>query len=332
MKIGVVINPCAGNKKTREDILRGFLAFFSSCDFYCIDTCFEQIKRVIPNVSPVHTNDFYRDKNESFQSGLFLDFVDLFTVFGGDGTISDVIFGQQEAKKKIPLFGIGIGSANAGPFINVIEPCDFSTYDINNLISEDVDSIDVFGEGDSFIRSSFIDVVFSDCNISTVDGKITTVCSESFLEKKYVEKTPESIWNENILMTVNKEIVRTQFNAAQIIASVIRNKDRFSKMAVFGLISWLPYADKNAVLTISDRTIIKMTDQEDYKASDGMTLRQLMFGKGDIVEINNCKGYVIIDGNPLKKMGEGKGVCLKYNCASAKRIVSLDYSLRNLKR
>lgn len=321
MKVGIVLNQNAGKKIIDNSLINNFLEFFRGSSFFCLDRSLVHIRKIIPDVFSVETDIQHFPYNDSVLSGFCINSVDIFIVFGGDGTISDVIFGQNLNNKKIPIFGIGTGSANTGPFINIKKENDFKFYNPNKLLFENVNSLDVLDEKEKLIRSAFIDVVFSDCNISTLNGKIVLVSSDHYLKNEYIEKNPESIWTKESNIKINKKDIKFPFSPMQIIASTIRNKEFFNEKAVFGISSWLPYSEKKALLTVSDKIIIKMTKPEDLESASGIITKQFLFGEGDSIEIATNKGYVIIDGNPLKKMNTVYSkVLLKYNDTSAVRI------------
>lgn len=306
MKIGIVYNSNAGNSVLQKEALNALEEKLRLKELFCTISSYPFLKETLPEIKCIGDNRVECSFMDSVRAGMILNEMDLIIVFGGDGTVADVVSGQRKTGKLVPIMGIGCGTANAGPLIFTGKIEVLKSIDFEKLEKVNVCGLDVYDENNELVGTAFNDLVFSDCLVSTMEDSVVTVCARSFLEGKRICKTPTFIGTKATLIEINEKETEIPFDIGQIILSPINNKENFSCKAIFGKICWLAYSDKNAAMIISQTPIIKLTGSEDLDAGIPAILSQFIFGSEDRLKISGTRGFAIIDGNPRIDM-EMKG-------------------------
>ncbi len=318
VKIGVVYNPYSGDKARHADFLTILGKKCKNHTVYCTSYTREFIKEFFVNDLIAYDVPFIESWKHSFMAGKVLLDVDILIVLGGDGTIADVVRGQREAGRLIPILGIGIGTANSGPLINIKEPKELEEISFKELETMPIGGLDVYNKGGEFFGSGFNDIVFSDTLVSTLDGKKTTVDASMFVKGKKKEKEPSFIGKCDTKITINQYNIHIPFKIGQIILSPIYNKEKFIGKAIFGKLCWLPFSNKDASIIVSHAPLIKFIKDIKLEAHIPLYLAQFVFGEEDKVQISNTRGFAIIDGNPRINMEkESEVVTIRYNTRAA---------------
>ena len=315
MKFGLIFNPNAGDIERIDGVIRKLEEKLGGYEFVATTPICRALHRRLPYRNCVKTR-VMNTWEDSVNAGYILsqiEDIEAVIVIGGDGTLSDVVAGQRRSGKLVPIIGIGIGTANAGPMISLsLNECDLIS---DEFTVKGMMGIDVFHLKD-YIATGFNDVVFSDCIVSTLGGKTVTVDARKFLEGHRIESTPEDIGTDTTCVSLNSRYFATgkDMKISQIIASPIHDVDKFKYMAVTGLMCWMPYSVYRGVLTVTDKPVVKLTRSDERTT---LTMKQCILGDKDVIEIRNTKGYVVVDGNPRIDMSENGAVYLNLNRRAA---------------
>lgn len=310
MKIGIVYNPNAGNSVFQKEAIKALKTKLNSEKLFCSASSHPFLKGCFPDIVCLGKKEAENSYQDSVNAGAELKEMDLVIVFGGDGTVADVVSGQRKTGKLIPIMGIGCGTANAGPLIFTSQLKALEKLDPQKLKLVYVNGLDVYDKNDCLIGTAFNDLVFSDCLVSTSGKTVVTVSAKEFLSGKRNCAEPSKIGTENTSIEINKKIVDIPFEIGQIILSPVYNKSSFACKAVFGKVCWLTHSDKDATMIVTKTPIIKITDTDDLRAENPVLLSQFIFGSKDRLKISGTKGFAIIDGNPRIDM-EGDGAAAK---------------------
>ncbi len=313
MRIGIVYNSFSGNKKIHTQYLTLLKDKLKGHTVLCTRATQEVIRDFFTSLKVVNSEPPAYSYLDSINAGKYLKDVDFLIVLGGDGTIADVIKGQRETGSSVPILGIGIGTANAGPFILIKTPKELNNLNFYELEPYPVGGLDVY-ENEVFSGTGFNDVVVSDTIISTLNGRMTTVDAFLFINGKKVEKDPSSVGTHDTEISVNEEKLNIPFEISQIILSPIYDKERFIAKAIFGKLCWLPFSDDDASMIIVDKPVIRLLGKNDEEKNTPLFIAQFIFGEKDCITLSNLNGYLIIDGNPRINLREkNKMAKITYN-------------------
>lgn len=305
MKVGIIYNPNAGDHVFRRKLLDVLSSKLKNDDIFCTSVSYEYLKCIFPNITNIDIGKITNTYLDSINSGCALADMDYIISFGGDGTISDIIAGQRQTGKMVPIFGIGCGTANAGLFIQCNTVEELEMYDFMNIKGKEVIGLDVY-EGDKYVGTAFNDVVLSDTIVSTVNHKVCTVNASEFLNGRRVPQFPTAIGTVFTEIKINDATIDTFSNISQIIISPIHNKSMYIARAVTGKLSWLPFYNRDGAMIISSEPVICIATDNSLKPEMGMQILQYLLGEGDCINIRETKGYVIIDGNPRINMKDSE--------------------------
>jgi hypothetical protein len=299
MKIGLIFNPNSGKCRIKDEIMVALAGKLSGDHLYCTSSTYENLKNYFK--LDVIEDEIACNCTDTIRAAEKLCNVDLIISFGGDGTVSDIITGLRTAKKLVPIAGVALGTANAGPFIKFRNPEDILNFNFHSIQTEMVPGLDVYCHGE-YCGSAFNDVVISDTLVSTVNGETKTIlANEFYYRNKRVMAEPSVISMEKSMVFLNSKKLDLKNSISQIILSRVSREEMnfYNYKAYNGLFCWLPYCKSNSVMIISGEPIIRMTDNVDNYA---VNLEQVIFSERDTVKFVNFKGFCIIDGNPRVDM------------------------------
>ncbi len=312
MKIGIVYNPLSGDKRLHKRYLTILKEKLKDHTILCTKAVGEGLRDFFPFLEIVNGGSPTYSYFDSICAGKTLKDANFLIVLGGDGTIADVVRGQREAGISIPILGIGIGTANAGPFILIRNPEELEKLDFYELEPYSIGGLEVY-ENNTFSGVGFNDVVVSDTLISTLNGEVTTIDAFSFVKREKIKKEPSSVGRSDSRIFVNGKEIEIPFEISQIILSPIYNKERFMGKAIFGKLCWIPYSEDNASMIIVDKPVIRMLEEEEEREIP-LLIAQFTLREKDIITLSRLNGYLIIDGNPRINLKEKTKIAkIKYN-------------------
>lgn len=309
MQIGIVINPNAGDCR-RAVQAASLLAWpLHGHELVCTESTADHLPPELRHARVIRGGMRHGSFRDSIDAGARLWDVDCVLALGGDGTVADIISGQRRAGLMVPVVGIGCGTANAGPFILTRGLSELRSLRLDCLERRGVLGLDVRDGDGALVATAFHDVVFSDSVVSTVEGRTATVCARRFLLGERQLRTPSRIGTPAARVRVNGAQIALPFPVGQIVAAPVHQPTRYLGQAVHGKMCWLPFCDKNAVLSVFAEPVICLAGPQQLAAQNALQALQVIFGESDAVQVEGMQGFAIIDGNPRIDMERTGGLC-----------------------
>ncbi|HOJ88188.1 MAG TPA: diacylglycerol kinase family protein [Pseudothermotoga sp.] len=319
MKIGLVCNSASGRHADFSRIWRLLVPKLSGHELFCTYATAQMLTKDMP-YKIVGGLEVHKTQVDSVIAGRVLTDVDFLLVLGGDGTISDVVYGQHMAGKMVPIAGIALGTINAGPLITIRNLEDLARCTFDTFSTEPVAAIEAYTRGD-LVGVAFNDIVFSDCTVSTVNGQVRTVEAKAFLDGRKVVTAPKSIGTPETTLQINDRNVEIPFRIGQIIASPLHQLNMHQAKALSGKLCWAPFLNKHGAMIVSDQPIIRIIDYNEFDVSSPLLIAQFIFDESDVIRIANTKGFVVVDGNPRLDMEVVSECELRLNRTAAMKCV-----------
>lgn len=314
MRIGIVCNPLSGKYTEFNKIWHLLARKLVLHNLFCTYATSRLLPEGIPH-NIVGERHVYGTEKDSIIAGSTLQNVDFVIVFGGDGTLSDVVYGQHLAGKLVPIAGVALGTINAGPLVTFKSIDDLLKFNLEEFSAKPVAGVEVYSN-ESLIGVAFNDVVFSDCTVSTVEEQVCTVDAKAFLKGQKIVTTPKKIGTSATEIRINGEFIKIPFEIGQIIISPLHKVDVHKGKALSGKLCWAPYLNMIGGMIVSEQPIIKIVTSES-DALSSLLLSQFIFKSNDVVEVKKTKGFVIVDGNPRLDMESTDKCTLKFNDKAA---------------
>ncbi|ABV34354.1 MULTISPECIES: diacylglycerol kinase family protein [Pseudothermotoga] len=314
MRIGIVCNPSSGKYAGFDEIWHLLARELVHHNLFCTYATSRLLPKGIAH-SVVGEEHAYGTEKDSIIAGSILQNVDFVIVFGGDGTLSDVVYGQYLAGKLVPIAGVALGTINAGPLVTFKSVDDLLKFNLGKFSTRPVAGVEVYDDR-NLIGVAFNDVVFSNCTVSTVGGQVCTVDAKAFLKGQKIATTPTKIGTSKTEIRINGELVKIPFEIGQIIISPLHKVDVHKGKALSGKLCWAPYLNMVGGMIVSEQPIIKIVATE-LDAISPFLLSQFIFKNSDTVEVGKTKGFVIVDGNPRLDMRSTDKCTLKFNDKAA---------------
>ncbi len=291
MRAGVVVNPSAGKMKTIAQKLSKLEEIF--------DEVFTGPGRFGGDF--LKSSRIVEVTTEGFKEAIrrlvleFLKNVDVIVSVGGDGTANLVAEVLIDESIDIPVMGIAGGTANVGPLIR------FSLDDLKGPYRiEKVNCLKVLHGGEK-VGYAFVDVVFGDTFLGTLNGRMVNLDAKAFIEKglKVPKRPRNNIARELKVYRGGEEIEIRMGQISQLIASPINFPGFYIGKAITGALCWARFFDLIGLLVFSSRVIVDSGVTEE-SAKDPLVLVQISFSEGEpvVLEGFNRGVFAILDGNP----------------------------------
>jgi len=310
MRIGLVCNPFSGGQNSFGKVLQLLQDKLVNHEVVCTYATSILLPTQLPH-KVVGDKKVHGTPIDSVIAGQILSDVDLVIVLGGDGTISDVVFGQHLAGKFTPVAGIALGTINAGPLIVFRKLDDLSKLSLEKFSTKPVMGLGVYDNDGQLVGIAFNDVVFSDCTVSSVNGKVCTVEAASYLKGKRLVASPKIVGTALTEVRINRKIVKIPFDVGQIVASPLHEPGIYQGKALFGKLCWAPHLGMKWSMIVTNEPIIRIVDAHEVETSSPLLMAQFIFKDEDSVLIKNTRGFVVIDGNPRLNMEVSKACTLR---------------------
>jgi len=311
VKIGIVVNPNSGNREAFRRFLPSLAPALNGKRIYCTASTLIYVQdHLRPQV--IGSKEVTKDFRDTEHAGRDLAEMDMILSFGGDGTVSDLIYGMRSTGKQVPIANVALGTANCGPFTAFRSAEDVARFDFNRIAPQWTRGLDVFEDG-QYRGTAFNDVVISDTLVSTVDNEIKTVdAARFFYQSERILKHPGTIDTEDCFVAVNGRAILPQGRISQIILSPFSQKEEqfYAFRAVNGLFCKIPYCDSHSGMILSSQPIICIDDHSDSACAD---VRQVIFRDKDVVQASNFNAFCILDGNPRIDLSRSKEIQIQAN-------------------
>jgi hypothetical protein len=229
---------------------------------------------------------------------------DLLICVGGDGLASYAADAALSCGKPPALLGVAAGTINVGPIIST-EIGALGRFDPEAVSVRKVSAVEVLVDG-VHLAYGFNDIVIGDTFLGTVRGQVVSLSVEAMAARvEKVEKRPSGdIAGPEFRVRLNGVALETGTEAPwQIIASPLGAREFYAR-AITGALCNAAYMPGPAAIGLFDSVIVK-PGAPDRGLSSFMSCRQLVFGPGDVVELEGLgpAAHIVADGNPFVRKG-----------------------------
>lgn len=253
----------------------------------------------------------YRPRLEAVVKILLEEKPDMILSVGGDGTAAYIAEILIHLGSRVPLAGLGSGTANVGPIVSLsleekLPPPD-------QLTETDLGAIEAVDAQGRHIAYGFNDLVLANTFLGSQTGRLATFDALTLeREGKLVERSPlKAVFAAEQRWFFNGEALPPPpFMPVQIIASPVE-QDNYYGRAVSGLLCCTPDSPHQGALYISSVPLVSAESfSEGYTGF--LTGSQLLFQEGDRLRLEGLAPEIcaVADGNP-HSLPEGK-VTLQY--------------------
>lgn len=230
---------------------------------------------------------------------------ELLVCVGGDGLssyVADALVGKQW---RIPILGIGAGTANVGPIVTTnLE--DLPLFEPGALEYSQVGAVEVLDEN-GHVAYGFNDIVIGNSFLGTIDGNAANLSAEALLldgKKRAIAASPR-IAGAAFRVVKNGLPLRLKIaRPSQIIVSTLGAAEFYGR-AVAGVLCNAGYMEGAAAIALFDQIIVR-PDAPEHGIDDFSVSEQMLFAPGDVVELHgmDADAYIVADGNPFARHGD----------------------------
>lgn len=227
--------------------------------------------------------------------------LDALIVIGGDGTLADVAYALAETR--VPILGIGVGSANVGPLVTIPSTaiarlCDaqFTTRTVDGLIA---------GANEVDLGLGFNDVVLDFTVLATVDGQVVNVDATQKMRGENVPRAPTPIGAPQTRVVKQSPRGETLVAQGEHIATIVVGlpDERFYGKAIAGgalLSSFI--GDVAGCLVCNHLLVTTRLDAEAVHRAEPIVSYYVGLSEVDRLDVTGVRAGVVLcaDGNPLK--------------------------------
>lgn len=224
---------------------------------------------------------------------------DLLITIGGDGTAAYAADWLLSRNIRLPIFGIGAGTANVGPIVTERSADSLPAYEA--LVPVQMGAVEALRPDGTHIAYGFNDLVLGNTLLGSENGQTVTFDAHAMAargERRICQCFP-SIAGPAFSVTKNGHRLANVFpNVGQIVAATVE-RESFYGRAVAGALCFTPDSPFQAAVYLSAVPII--TCQETPEAFDEwLPGGQLLLQPGDSLLISGLAPEVcaVADGNP----------------------------------
>lgn len=236
---------------------------------------------------------------------------DTLVVIGGDGTMADVALELFLAKARIPILGIGVGSANVGPLvtihaahINRLTKARLETRAVGGLIA---------GANGADLGLGFNDVVIDFTVLATVNDHVVNVDAAHKMNGANVLRKPEPVFTDQTRVIKQSSRGHTLVaRESEVVTLIVGLPDeRFFGKAIAGGAILSPFVgDVAGCLVCNHLLVTTHLDADELHRAEPVVSRYVGLGEADRIEVSGLRKGVALcaDGNPLKILDESDRV------------------------
>jgi len=296
MRIGILVNPAAGNSRRMGDVLSRLAEAWAGQELL---TMAGPAGGCLPRATRLpEPQGGYVDRLFASVAALCAAGAELIVTLGGDGTAAYAAEALKQGGLRLPLFGIGLGTANVGPIVTLGPEDPIPPVDALVFVPEDAVAVCDRGRR---IAAGYNDVVLGNTFLATVNGETVTADGRALLQEGRVvpAKPLESIFTPQTRVTKNGQPLSVSLPAVgQAIASHL-SSDRLYGRAVHGIYCFAPDSPTQGALTLSGRPLVSY--EPDGRGIDAFAPEErLLFSAADEITITGLDPSVlaVCDGNP----------------------------------
>ena len=298
MKIGLLANKSAGSAEGLKEAVQKLKTAWRDHRLRGVS---EYGGDFLENPFPAPPRLPYVERLEAALKRLAEDQPDFILCLGGDGTAAYAAEYLLRNKLDIPLSGLGLGTANAGPIVTLktdnIPPAE-------SLIPRRLGAVEATDMAGRHIAYGFNDLVLGNTLLGTREGLTRTFSAARLLKEGVLqEEAPlKALSEKEIIFSVNgKRMEALPFKPAQLIASPVEQTEPFYGRAVTGLLCYTPGAPSQGAVYLASHPIISAEESE-QGFSQWLTGAQILLGEGSSLCLEHLSPaiFVIADGNPYR--------------------------------
>jgi hypothetical protein len=224
---------------------------------------------------------------------------------GGDGTLADVACVLIEQKSEIPLFGVGVGSTNAGSLISC-RISDLAQFCIEDLQIRKIKALVAY-DSNGLLGIGFNDCVLGFTIVGTRNGKICDLDASERMAGKFCAGQPRSIASAKTLVIRsgpdgNQEIAQGKNVATVVIGFAEQN---FFAKAITGGVCLASLVQAPAGCLTSNVPLVRIgIDRQELMAMPPISCSFIPFDGSHRIIVSDVKKDTVlsVDGNPLKRL------------------------------
>ena len=316
-RVGLVANPQAGRgEKVVAEVVRRLFEQLSTGQVSRVEGTLEsRVAAEMGVAGPVVPSPEKSELGARGVADLLLQAgVDSIIGVGGDGTLGDIAAAILGAGGNARLFGVGVGSANAGPLVSL------SGQDVDRLSLNAVEEVQVHGVdaylSDKLVGTAFNDVVLGNTFFGTRDGRRVDLDAVAKLAGTDRVAEPRSVCGPGTWVAKNgRRMLTNERNPfAQIIVSPLNESAVYAGKAISGLMCWGPYLGNHGILAAASAVMIRTKlGSEELGVAEPLRLSHVSFGARDRIEIGGLvdDAVLVVDGNPVRRLDSSDVVVLR---------------------
>ena len=301
MRIGVLVNPSAGHGQKARAVISRLEESWQGHELLAMAgpsaPCFTRAT-LLPEPDGGYVEKLLGSVRALLDAG-----AQMIVTLGGDGTAAYAAEALGDARRTVPLLGIGLGTANVGPIVTLNG--DDPIPPVEALAFVPGDAVAVYSCGRR-IAAGYNDVVLGNTYLATVDGETVTADGQTLLTEGRVGRGRplENVFGPDTRVTKNGRPLPVSLPAVgQAIAAPL-SQDRLYGRAVHGIYCYAPDSPTQGALTLSARPLVSY--EPDERGYDAFAPEErLLFSAADEISITGLDPSIlaVCDGNPWPLAG-----------------------------
>ena len=301
MRIGVLVNPSAGHGQKARAVISRLEESWQGHELLALAgpsaPCFTRAT-LLPEPDGGYVEKLFGSVRALLDAG-----AQMIVTLGGDGTAAYAAEALGDARRTVPLLGIGLGTANVGPIVTLNG--DDPIPPVEDLRFVSGDAVAVYSCGRR-IAAGYNDVVLGNTYLATVDGETVTADGQALLtEGRVVRGRPlENVFGPDTRVTKNGRPLPVSLPAVGQAIAASLSQDRLYGRAVHGIYCYAPDSLTQGALTLSARPLVSY--EPDERGYDAFAPEErLLFSAADEIAITGLDSSIlaVCDGNPWPLAG-----------------------------
>ena len=251
--------------------------------------------------------------------------VEIIAVVGGDGTMADVAFALFRAASRVPILGVGVGSANVGGLVTVLGN-DIARLANAQLEPRALDAL-VAGANDEILGIAFNDVVISTTVLATVNGQLTEVQVAPKIAGENIPGKSETIFTNATRVWRASPNGTTEIARGDQVGTLLCGfpDARFFGKAIAGQACLAAYLDLPAGCLVGNQPLVRMiANASALMHAEPFISHYASFDENSMIHAAGLRegAALCADGNPLKILSRDDVVTVgvKRKCITALRM------------
>jgi hypothetical protein len=252
--------------------------------------------------------------------------VDMIAVIGGDGTMADVAFALYRAASRVPILGVGIGSANVGGLVTILGN-EVTQLAHARLEPRALDAL-IAGANGETLGIAFNDVVISTTVLATVNNQLTEVQVAPKIAGENIPGKSETIFTDATRVWRESPNGATEIARGDQVGTLLCGfpDSRFFGKAIAGQACLAAYLDLPAGCLVGSQLLVRMiASAEELMRNEPFVSRYASFDEDGTIRATGLREGVALcaDGNPLKILSRNDVVTIgvKRKCITALRLL-----------